>query len=69
MDWVEEYGEVGLEEVHRLDLVVPPEDIDKLFLMSSLAEDVLHTVCARTLGITQGVRVKLAGEIMQGPGM
>ena len=50
-------------------LVTDDHKFYKLFLMSNLAEDVLHTVCVRTLGITQGVRVKLVGEIMQGPGM
>ena len=28
MDWVEELGEVGIEDVHRLDMVVPPVDVD-----------------------------------------
>ena len=28
MDWVEDLGEVGIEDIHRLDLVVPPEDVD-----------------------------------------
>ena len=28
MEWVEELIEVGIEDVHHLDLVVPPEDID-----------------------------------------
>ena len=139
MDWVEDLGEVGIEDIHRLDLVVPPEDVDaaiarmlpelraqiptittaqeeselvptltlfgtqslisknradfqiymeackafskfgvgrflvtdnhkffKLFLKSSVAEEALHTVCLRTLGIAQGVHVKLAGEVIQG---
>ena len=26
MDWVEEFSHVGIEDVHRLDLVVPNED-------------------------------------------
>ena len=38
----------------------------KLFPKSSMAEEALHTVCVRTLGIAQGVCVKLAGEIIQG---
>ena len=139
MDWVEDLGEVGIDDIHRLDLVVPPEDVDaaiarmlpelraqiptittvqeesdlvptltlfgtqslisknradfqiymeackafskfgvgrflvtddhkffKLFLKSSVAEEALHTVCVQTLGIAQGVRVKLAGEVIQG---
>ena len=28
LDWVEELVEVGTEDVHRLDLVVPVEDVD-----------------------------------------
>ena len=28
MEWVEELIEVGIEDVHHLDLVVPPEDVD-----------------------------------------
>ena len=28
MEWVEELIEVGIEDVHRLDLLVPPEDVD-----------------------------------------
>ena len=36
----------------------------KTFLQSTIAEESLHTVCAKTLGIPQGIRVKLAGEII-----
>ena len=28
MDWVEDLGEVGIEDIHQLDLVVPPKDVD-----------------------------------------
>ena len=28
MDWVEVLGEVGIEDIHWLNLVVPPEDIN-----------------------------------------
>ena len=142
MDWVEELADVGIEDIHRLEMVIPPEDVDtaighmlpqlqanvtihgptmtdeaqsdlapvmtlfgtpslvqkhradlqiymeackaysligsarflvtddhkfyKLFLHSSIAEESLHTVCIRALGIEQGVRVKLAGEIIPG---
>ena len=50
-------------------LVTDDHKFYRLFFLSCVAEEVLHTVCARTLGITQGVRVKLAGEVMEGPGM
>ena len=134
---MEDLGEVGIEDIHRLDLVVPPKDVDaaiarmlpelraqiptmtmmaqgdlvptltlfgtqslisksradfqiyieackafskfgvgrflvtdyhkffKLFLKSSVAE-ALHTVSVQTLGIAQGVRVKLVREVIQG---
>ena len=47
-------------------LVTDNHKFFKLFLKSSVAEEALHTICVRTLGITQGVRVKLAGEVIQG---
>ena len=28
MDWVEDLGKVGIKDVHQLDLVVPPQDVD-----------------------------------------
>ena len=28
MEWVEEFGNVGIDDVHQLDLVVPNEDVD-----------------------------------------
>ena len=46
-------------------LVTDGHKFFKLFLKSSL-EEALHTVCVQTLGITQGVHVKLAGEVIQG---
>lgn len=142
MDWVEEFSDVGIEDIHRLDLVVPSEEVEsallrmlpeikaqaarsgstlsaqeesdlvpavtlfntpsilnkhkadfhiymeaclaysklqvgrflvtddhrffKLFLQSSIAEESLHSVCVRTLAIPQGIRVKLAGEVIKG---
>ena len=27
MEWVEEFSEVGLEEIHRLDLIVTATDV------------------------------------------
>ena len=140
MEWVEDFSEVGLEEIHRLDLIVTATDVEtallrmlpelqaqinkaslssqeeadlvpvltlfntanliskhkpdftlymeaclayselgqgrflvtddhgffKFFLQSPIAEETLHSVCARTLGITQGVRVKMAGEVIKG---
>ena len=141
MEWVEEFSEVGLEEIHRLDLIVTATDVEetallrmlpelqsqiwkaslspqdeaylvpvvtlfntanliskhkpyftlymeaclahsklgkgkflvtddhgffKFFLQSQIAEETLHSVCARTLGINQGARVKMVGEVIKG---
>ena len=140
MEWVEEFTEAGIDDVHRLDLIVPGEDVEvavvrmlpevkaqaaraplsaqeesdlvpamtlfntpsiiqkhkvdihiymeaclaysklktgkflvtddhrffKIFLQSSIAEESLHSVCARTLSIQQGGRVKLAREVIKG---
>ena len=140
MEWVEEFIDIGIEDVHRLDLIVPSEDVDvallrmlqelkfqaskttltpqeesdlspavtlfntqsilvkhkpdfilymeaclafsklglgrflvtddhrffKIFLQSPIAEESLNSVCANTLGISQGVRVKMAGEVIRG---
>ena len=32
MEWVEEFAEVGLEEIHRLDLIVTVTDVDTALL-------------------------------------
>ena len=37
-----------------------------LFLQSGLAEEALHSVCVRALGIQQGARAKSAGEVIPG---
>ena len=28
MEWVEEFTEAGIDDVHRLDLIVPVEDVE-----------------------------------------
>ena len=47
-------------------LVMDDHRFFKIFLQSVIAEESLHSVCARTLAIQQGVRVKLAGEVIKG---
>ena len=32
MDWVEEFADVGIEGVHRLDLVVPSKEVEMVLL-------------------------------------
>jgi hypothetical protein len=47
-------------------LVTDDHGFLNFFLQSQIAEETLHSVCARTLGINQGVRVKMAGEVIKG---
>ena len=47
-------------------LVTDDHGFFKFFLQSKIVEETLHSVCARTLGINQGVRVKMAGEVIKG---
>ena len=32
MDWIEEFTDIGIDDVHRLDIVVPSEDVDGALL-------------------------------------
>ena len=32
MEWVDEFMDIGIEDVHRLDLIVPSEDVDVALL-------------------------------------
>ena len=38
----------------------------KMFLKSAVAEDTLHSVATDKLGVQEGVRVKLLGEVIRG---
>ena len=50
----------------RRFLVTDDHRFFTLFLQSSIAEESLHSVCVRELAIPQGVRVKVAGEVIKG---
>ena len=47
-------------------LVTNDHKFFSMFLRSSLAEDTLHSVVTDVLGVQEGVRVKLLGEIVHG---
>ena len=56
------YSKLGVGKI----LVTDDHKFLKIFLQSNIAEEALHTVCVKTLNIAQGVRVKLAGEVIRG---